>query len=402
MPLRYTDRMCEKEANMGKREELIKLIKKLPQERLDEIIESVKTIINEIDEMDGITEEVNNAEGGALTENDDEIVSNENIVGLPEDTENIDRQKEIEEKLIQSDRPACPHCGCESVVRNGTKRGKQRYLCNKCGSTYTGTYNTLAHRSKLGEAEWKKAIKDTIDGKSLDQTATELGITHKTAFTMRHKILVVVERGDSMDPISLEGDCELDETYVLESLKGTKIPDDYWRGPRKHGAQAESRGISSEQVCICAGIAREGMAYAKTVNLAHPSAEEIGIAFDGRISSNSHLICDGSKSYNKLAQNTNSTIVHVKGGYGAGASDDNLNTVNNFHGFIKRRYLIGYRSVATKYLNRYNALFARSYRYKDKAVDMIYKMLEPGSAQAYHSGAEVKSDHLLKILDVGY
>jgi len=387
---------------MDKREELIRLIKILPQERLGEIIESVRTIISEMDEADGITDEVSNAEGGTLMKSNNEIVSSNNIVGLPENAENIDRQKEIEEMLIQSDRPACPHCGCESAVRNGTKHGKQRYRCNKCRSTYTGTYNTLAHRSKLCEAEWKKAIKDTIDGKSLDHTAAELGVTHKTAFTMRHKILVAVEHCDSIDPISLEGDCELDETYVLESLKGTKIPDDYWRGPRKHGAKAMSRGISSEQVCICTGIARGGMAYAKTVNLACPSSEEIGIAFDGRISSSSHLICDGSKSYNKLAQNTESTIVHVKGGYSVGASGDNLNTVNNFHGFIKGRYLIGYRSVATKYLNRYNALFARAYRFKDKAVDMIYKMLKPGVAQAYHSCPEEKSDHLLKILDMGY
>jgi transposase-like protein len=381
---------------MDKREELIRLIKILPQDRLDEIIDSVKNIINEIDKDDI------NMGNVTRKRNDNEIVSKDSNVDISKEAENADKKKVVEEMLVQSNRPPCPRCGCESVVRNGKKHGNQRYRCNKCESTYTGTYDTIAHRSKLSEDEWKKVIKDTIDGKSLDQTAAELGVTHKTAFNMRHKILMAVEHCDSIDPISLEGSCELDETYVLESLKGTKIPEDYWRGPRKHGAKAASRGMSSEQVCICTGIARGGRAYAKTVNLANPSADEIGIAFDGRISSHSHLICDGSKSYNKLAQNTSSTIAHVKGGYSDSESDDNLNTVNNFHGFIKGRYLIGYRGVATKYLNRYNALFARSYRYKDKTVDMIYKMLKPGTAKAYHSCAEVKNDHLIKILDTGY
>ena len=39
----------------------------------------------------------------------------------------------------------------------------------------------------------------------------------------------------------------------------------------------------------------------------------------------------------------------------------NLNTVNSFHSFIKKMYL-GYRGVATKYINRYNTLFAQAFR----------------------------------------
>jgi transposase len=30
----------------------------------------------------------------------------------------------------------CPHCGAEHVVKNGTKYGKQRYVCRECRRTF--------------------------------------------------------------------------------------------------------------------------------------------------------------------------------------------------------------------------------------------------------------------------
>lgn len=39
----------------------------------------------------------------------------------------------------------------------------------------------------------------------------------------------------------------------------------------------------------------------------------------------------------------------------------NINTVNGFYSFIKQRYVL-YRGVASKYINRYNALFSTAYR----------------------------------------
>jgi hypothetical protein len=36
----------------------------------------------------------------------------------------------------------------------------------------------------------------------------------------------------------------------LESLKGRKIPENYYRKPRKHGAKAAKPGLSNEQICV--------------------------------------------------------------------------------------------------------------------------------------------------------
>ncbi len=59
---------------------------------------------------------------------------------------------------------------------------------------------------------------------------------------------------------------EADETYVIESQKGTKCED---RKPGKHGAGATKRGLSHEQYCVCVATDRNYMSvrYASTAPL---------------------------------------------------------------------------------------------------------------------------------------
>lgn len=73
----------------------------------------------------------------------------------------------------------------------------------------------------------------------------------------------------------------------------------------------------------------------------------------------------------------------------------NLNTVDGFHSFIKRRYDF-YCGVATKYLNQYNTLFTSSY---NNAADMIkclyHVLLNAESINHYHSARNVRKMRLL-------
>ena len=75
--------------------------------------------------------------------------------------------------------------------------------------------------------------------------------------------------------VKLGGVSELDETFVLDSYKGKKLPENVNRKPRKHGESAQKAGLSKEYVCICTGIERKGAAMALTVNRAKPSSQEL-------------------------------------------------------------------------------------------------------------------------------
>ena len=302
-------------------------------------------------------------------------------------------EEKVEKNAEDKPTPSCPHCG-RSAKLNGKKDGRQRYQCSTCGKTFGETTNTAMTYSHSGEAAWKQVVRDTVAGVSIDETADSLLLSHSTVFNMRHKILLALEAEEIHQPTVLDGVCELDDTYVLESLKGTKLPEDYWRKPRKHGAVAQKRGISSEYVSISAGVQRDGEAYSQTVTRATPGKEDIAAAFKGHIGEAALIMCDGAASYNALGKSCGSAVMNVndenRGGF------THINTVNGFHSFIKKRYE-DYRGVATKYLNRYNALFSIVFRGDSDLTDRIYNILCSNDIPRFHSVNDVKTLGLLKI-----
>jgi transposase-like protein len=321
---------------------------------------------------------------------------------LPEDSldEAIDSIRKItEENEAEKPVPDCPYCKSEKTTRYGHQRGKQKYRCSECGRTYLATTNTTMAQSHYGESVWTQVIRDTVDGDSIDKTADSLGLSHSTVFNMRHKILLALENAETMDPTVLDGVCELDDTYVLESEKGKKLPAGYWRKARKHGAKAQKRGISNEYVSVCTGVGRDGKAIARTVNRATPSTENITEVFGNRVDQMSLVLCDGAKSYNVLSDECGCEVECIKNGEeerGNGNSFYNINTANNFHSFIKEAYG-DYRGVATKYLNRYNALLSKTYRNKDSAATEIYNIMMSTDKNLYSSYEDVKTANLLDI-----
>jgi transposase-like protein len=276
-----------------------------------------------------------------------------------------------EESERKTSNPQCYYCKGTHVVKNGHKHNKQSFLCRSCGKSFVETTNTAMEYSHYNEPVWKKAARDTLNGVSLRKTAETLGFSHQTAFCLRHKILSAREKHEELYPTILNGVCELDDTYVLENLKGTKIPDDSPRKARKHGAKAQKRGISNEYVSLCAGLERKGKIYTKTVNRATPPSKNIKEVFYKHIEWKTLVLCDGAKGFNILSNKCE--VCHVNKNEDS-KGFHHINTVNGYHSFIKDRYR-KYRGVATKYLNRYNVLFSKAYKTTPEEVDSICDIL---------------------------
>jgi transposase-like protein len=309
----------------------------------------------------------------------------------------LDDEKDKEKKEPK----ACPHCGSEECVKNGHQHdGKQRYRCTVCGCTFVETGNGAMYESHYGEAVWEQAIKDTLGGVSIDGSARALHMSHKTMFYLRHKILMALEDEEKEEAVVLDGVCEIDDAYVLESLKGTEIPREYGRKARKHGAKAEKAGVSDEYVNICTGVEREGKAYARSMGRATPTSEEITDVYTGHIAKSALVICDGEKSYNILPEICHCAVREVKrldeNDKNVTDSFYNINTVNSYHAFIKERYG-KYRGVATKYLNRYNAMFDKAFRNADPEGHAGYKMLPSGYEKYHHTYKDVRESGLLRV-----
>lgn len=247
----------------------------------------------------------------------------------------------------------CPVCGKADgrFIKKGVQARKQRYQCKGCGSKFTYDAKQISANSHQTVDSWVTVIEDSLSMKSLNETAKKIGVCHETAFNMRHKLLAFMESltgaGTLLDEL-----VEADETYVIESQKGIKCTD---RKPRRHGEGASTRGLSNEQYCVCVAADRNDNLFAVCVNRAKPSGDDIVNALGSHIVPQSVILCDGAKSYNKLAALLDCKKVELI----SHESYDrvyHLNTVNSLHSRIKEMFR-QFRGVASKYLNRYLALF---------------------------------------------
>lgn len=270
----------------------------------------------------------------------------------------------LNEELKNTRPTVCPRCGRSDVpfIKKGMHGGKQRYQCKGCGRKFTYDAEQITAHSHQSINAWITVIEDTLSLRPLDETAEKIGVCHETSFNMRHKLLAFLETVTESE-IVLDELVEADETYVVESQKGTKCED---RKPRKHGEGATKPGLSHEQYCVCVATDRNNHACAVCVNRAKPSGDDIVEALSAHIAPESVLLCDGATAYNKLADLLQCKKVELKG-HDSYDRVYHLNTVNNQHSRIKEM-LRQFRGVASKYLNRYLALFTTIASYAKSSV----------------------------------
>lgn len=293
------------------------------------------------------------------------------------------------------DRPSCPYCGETHVIKYGHRNGKQRFLCRSCNQTFLHTTNTLMAHSHFSSSVWADFIRDTLHFETLDQSAEKFEFCHETAFNMRHKLLMAIEDLLEKQPVMLSGITEFDETFVLDSYKGAPVPKHAGRGPRTRGAVASKPGVSSDYAAICAGVQRDGRAIAKTVNRAKPSKKELSDIFRGHIADGTIALTDGLRSYRALESLANCAAVNVN--KEENKKFFNLITVNRLHSFIKLAYA-HFRGVATKYLNRYNALFSIAFRHAEGLSKMLFlSVCIPSHGCFWHSVMSIATHNLVVL-----
>ena len=271
-------------------------------------------------------------------------------------------------------------------------------FCRSCGKTFVPTTHTIMSNLHFPEEIWREAIKETVHGNVIDYTAKRLGCSHQAVFDMRHKVLLALRQFPEVSEVGLGDVSEFDETFVLDCYKGKRLDSSITRKPRKHGSKAEKRGISSEYVCICTGIQRKGDVLAVSINRAKPSAGELISIFEGHIADGTLALCDGLRSYHAFPGIADCTVKDCTDTDGADSCFYNLNTVNEFHSYIKQRYEF-YRGVASKYINRYSALFSTAYRNAEGIIRRPVEMTVTGTDYFHsnRSNRDVREMGLLAI-----
>lgn len=248
----------------------------------------------------------------------------------------------------------CPHCNDSKVKKNGTfldkrKMRRQRYLCKVCGKAFgdfTGTPLAGTHRADL----WPAMTKRLLDGRSLRQTAAELGISLGTAFAWRHKLLAAHRDGKAPN---MTGIVEADETFFRVSNKGKR---GLKRKPRRRGEVPLHWEPKVDLACVVVAQDRRGQSAARHVGRGQRRGAAIRRLLEAVMARSATLCSDGAQVYRKFCKDKGIRYrcVMPRKRLKKGAIY-HLNHVNNWHSRFKSAVNHRFKGVATKYLDNYAA-----------------------------------------------
>ena len=144
-----------------------------------------------------------------------------NLVSLSGLYADEDAARDFLEARLWPNGPVCPHCDNTGAYALTAKPGSKNpvpkgvYKCKKCRKKFTVRVGTIFEDSKLPICKWLMAfhlLTSSKKGISSLQIARELGITHKSAWFMTHRIREAMRSDNPPKPD--KGVFEMDETYV--------------------------------------------------------------------------------------------------------------------------------------------------------------------------------------------
>lgn len=314
---------------------------------------------------------------------------------------------------------ACPHCGSATIVKTGTKNGRQRYRCKDCRKTFSDTTGTLHQHSKLTKAQWLGLIKGIILNLSIRKIADDIGASAQTVWYNKQKICNALGELFPEQDNKFNGIVECDEYMVRLSFKGKRDPNFFvnqlGRMPKHHRSYQEkidylkkyglwdnlqsnperlenlltargaSPGCFHEQASILTCKDRGENFYINAVCIGKMENEHVFQHLSKKISSDAIMVTDSYAPYKNFAEMENIQIQqilsqrHAKGAF-------NLGAINSLHSRLSAFWpKNAERDPATKYLDLQLMLFWWLEKNKDlsinQKVELIYTYL---SEQFYY------------------
>lgn len=244
----------------------------------------------------------------------------------------------------------CPRCDCTRCHRHGQANDLQRYRCGDCGRTFNDLTGTplarLRHKGK-----WLEYLAALLDSLPVRRSASRLGVHRNTTFRWRHRFLRWIKHDR---PARLNGIVEADETFLLESQKGSRHLD---RPARKRGGRARLRGISRELDCILVARDRDGSTVDAVTGRGALHASQLDRHLLPALDVQALLVSDANAAYGTFARRHG--IAHETVNASAGErvrrtaqGAIHIQNVNAYHARLKG-WLMPFRGVASRYLENY-------------------------------------------------
>jgi transposase-like protein len=241
----------------------------------------------------------------------------------------------------------CPHCGCARKHRCGQASGLQRFRCLNCRRSHNALTGTPLARLRKKEC-WLPYLQCVLESRTVRDTARVVKVHRTTSFRWRHRFVPGAMRDR---PATLSAIVEADETYRLESQKGSRS---LTRRPRKRGGAARRRGINREHDCLLVACDRSGQALDYHTGRGQMTAAQLHECLKPVLPADVLLISDGAWSYRHFAAQAGITheAVNVQAGERVRGAI-HIQNVNSWHSRFKT-WLVRFRGVASRYLINYS------------------------------------------------
>ena len=240
---------------------------------------------------------------------------------------------------------SCPHCNSKSHQKWGVRSNLQRYRCNECHKTFNALTGTPLARLRYKEV-WMDFAQDVIESKTIRASAKHCGVHKDTTFRWRHRML---NNPKNLSVEHLHGIVEFDETYFLESQKGSRHLD---REPRKRGGTASQRGISSEQTAVL--VARDRNKNTMDAILFKSNQDTLAEVMVPVVDKDVLLCSDKKTSYKAFAKKYHFTLKTINASAKEYVKEKiyHIQNVNAYDSRLKA-WMKHFNGVATKYLESY-------------------------------------------------
>ncbi|SNR72280.1 transposase [Halorubrum ezzemoulense] len=260
------------------------------------------------------------------------------------------RAANLLEQVRWRDGVYCPRCRGESVIRYGSYRVFQRYLCKDCDRTFNDQTGTIFEHSAVALRKWFLAVYTYIRfNTSLRQLDVEIDVSYKTIYRRVQRFL----RALDAPQLHLKGPVEIDEFYVKAGLKGRER--DCWS--RSRGLSTRGRGTFAEDKPPVFVLADRGSGERYVVPAKTATESRIRLLLADRQQESLTVYTDGFRAYEPLEEDdafTREYVVHGDGEYVDG--DVHVNTCES-HASLARRWLSPHRGVSKDRLTPYLRAF---------------------------------------------
>ena len=243
--------------------------------------------------------------------------------------------------------PCCPHCQYPRVHRCGSASGLQRWRCLACERSFNALTNTPLARLRK-KAAWLPYLQCVLESRTVRAAAELVGVHRTTSFRWRQRFVPGAAR---KRPALLEGMVEADETYMLESQKGSR---QLTRPPRRRGGVARRRGISREHECLLVARDRSRQTLDFRTGRGQVSVSRLRECLLPVLAPAVLLISDSAAAYRAFALEVG--VAHEAVNLRAGVKVRgaiHLNNVNGWHARFKT-WLKRFNGIASRYLMNYS------------------------------------------------